>query len=321
MLAAFKGPLAIAFALISSAAFADDWTADKLRGAVLQLVDGQWQKLQRGMVVPDTRVIRTLGMGFVSLTRGGETIELGPNTQIQIFDKAGRKPFTTVQQSFGTVSVEANVENVQHFAVQTQYLAAVVKGTRFTVTSGKTGAKVDVHRGHVEVDDKGDRSHVVISVGQSATVDSNKTDGAIAVAGTGDLPVVIAANGQPVVTKSADTSRATPSGGYDNSGKGKSSDSSSSSGSSGSSGSGSSSGNSGSNSGSGGGSNSGGSNSGSGSGNSGSGNSGSGNSGNGNGGGNGSSGNGNGSSGNSSGKGSGDIVSVNIGGIHVGIGL
>ena len=313
-----RGSVAIAFALISSAALADDWTAGKLRGAVLQLVDGQWQKLDRGMVVPDTRVIRTLAMGYVSFSRGGETIELGPNTQIQIFDKAGRKPFTTVQQYFGTVSVEANVENVQHFAVQTQYLAAVVKGTRFTVTASKTGARVEVRRGHVEVDDKGNRSHVVLAVGQSATVDTQKTDGAIAVAGTGDLPVVIAANGQPVVTQTDDA----PSGkSEDGSGKGKSDDSSGSKSGSGGSGSGGSTSGSGSSGSSGSNSGSGSSNSGSGSSgsNSGSGGSGSGSSGNGNGGGNGSSGKGSGSSGNSSGKGSGEIVSINIGGIHVGL--
>ena len=316
MHAALRNSLAVAFALISSAALADDWTADKLRGPVLQLVDGQWQKLDRGMVVPDTRVIRTLGMGYVTFTRGGETIDLGPNTQIQIYDKGGRKPFTTVQQSFGTVSIEANVENVQHFAVQTQYLAAVVKGTRFTVTSGKTGSKVEVHRGHVEVDDKSNKSKVVISVGQSATVDIKKTDGGIAVDGTGTLPTVVGANGQPVspvvntVTSTVKTVTGTTTstvntvtntvtnvvgsltGGSDNSGKGSSNSGSGSSGS-----------------------NSGSGNSGNGGGN-GNGNSGNGN---GNGGGNGSSGHGNGSSGNSSGKGSGDLVSVNLGGIHIGL--
>ena len=83
-------------------------------------------------------------------------------------DKGGAKPFTTVQQSFGQVAVEAEVENVQHFAVQTPYVAAVVKGTRFTVTSDAKGASVSVQRGHVEVDDKANKTHVTISIGQSA---------------------------------------------------------------------------------------------------------------------------------------------------------
>jgi len=303
MHAALRHSLAVAFALFSSAALADDWTAAKLRGPVLQLVDGQWQKLDRGMVVPDTRFIRTLGMGYVTFTRGGETIDLGPDTQIQIFDKGGRKPFTTVQQSFGTVSIEANVENVQHFAVQTQYLAAVVKGTRFTVTSSKTGSKVEVHRGHVEVDDKGDKSHVVISVGQSATVDVKKTDGGIAVDGTGTLPTVVGANGQPVstVVNTVTSKVKTVTGKTTNAASTVANTVTNVAGSL-----------------------TGGSNSGSngaGGGNSGNGGSGSGNSGNGNGngGGDGSNGHGNGSSGNSSGKDGGNIVSVSVGGIHIGL--
>lgn len=183
--------------LSGAGASADDWTADKLRGQVLQLIDNQWQPLSRGMVVPDSRVIRTLGSGRVTFTRGNETVDVGPDTQIQIYDKGGRKPFTTVKQYFGSVSVEAEVEQVQHFAVQTPYLAAVVKGTRFTVTSGRTGASVDVRRGHVAVEDKQDKTHVTLSVGQSASIDP-AAGGELEVKGSGKLPVVLTATGEPV---------------------------------------------------------------------------------------------------------------------------
>src|SRR3569833_2989184 len=46
--------------LSAQIAAADDWVAAKLRGRVLQLIDNQWQPLNRGDVVPDARVIRTL---------------------------------------------------------------------------------------------------------------------------------------------------------------------------------------------------------------------------------------------------------------------
>ena len=140
------------FASMTVVAVADDWTAVRLRGQVVQLIDKAWQPLHRGDVVPDSRMIRTLGNGRVDFVRGSETVSVSGDTQMQIFDKGGAKPFTTVKQYFGTVAVEAQVQNVQHFAVETPYLAAVVKGTRFVVTSGKTGAKVSVQRGHVEID-------------------------------------------------------------------------------------------------------------------------------------------------------------------------
>jgi hypothetical protein len=193
-----------------SLAFADDWGAEKLRGRVLQLIDGEWQPLEAGMVVPDTRVIRTLATGHVTFVRGQETVELGPHTQVQIFDKAGRRPFTTVKQYFGSVSVEAQVENVQHFAVDTPFLAAVVKGTRFIVTSSESGSTVRVRRGHVAVENKGDDSHVTLSVGQSATVDLFRTKGALVVHGFGRLPPVIGGGVSPGKPSAADNA---PGGG------------------------------------------------------------------------------------------------------------
>jgi hypothetical protein len=209
--ALFAGALS---ALLSIApALADDWTAQQLRGQVLQLVAKQWQPLNRGDVVPDDRVIRTLGFGRVTFTRGGETIELGPNTQIQIHDRGGSKPFTTVTQYFGSVGVEAEVENVQHFAVDTPFLAAVVKGTKFVVTASKTGASVSVTRGHVAVDDNANHQHVTIGVGQSATIDAGKTGGNLAVAGSGVLPVVLDKTGKPVAETSESAAAAATSPG------------------------------------------------------------------------------------------------------------
>ena len=94
------------------------------------------------------------------------------------------------------MAVEAEVENVQHFAVQTPYLAAVVKGTRFTVTADGKGASVSVQRGRVEVDDKANKTHVTISIGQSARTGTD-TSNKLQVSGAGDLPVVFSANGLP----------------------------------------------------------------------------------------------------------------------------
>ncbi|HEV2515580.1 MAG TPA: FecR family protein [Devosia sp.] len=178
-----------------SAVLADDWVAVKLRGQVLQLVAGDWAKLQRGDVVPDDRVIRTLGNGRVDLQRDAEVVSLGGNTQIQIRDKAGKR-FTTVQQHFGTVEIEAEVRNVQHFAVETPFLAAVVKGTHFTVKTSKTGSSVKVKRGRVEVSDNKSGAHVLVPAGQQATVAAT---GEIAVSGRGARSSqVVGADGQVI---------------------------------------------------------------------------------------------------------------------------
>ena len=198
--------LAIAF---SGQSLADDWQAVKLRGAVFELVDDAWQQLVRGDVVPDERVIRTSPNGRAQFRRDNETIDLGPNTQIRIFDRAGQK-FTIVQQHFGDVAIEAERQQVQHFVVQTRFLAALVKGTRFTVTANETGAKVSVQRGVVEVRDTMRKVMVDITPGQSASVGEAK---ALKVSGRGALPVVVGYDGNALAeeVEASTSDAATPS--------------------------------------------------------------------------------------------------------------
>lgn len=161
---------ALVLAATSVAAFADDWTVTRLRGTVEQEVGGKWQPLRRGDIVPDERAIFTRTGGHATLVRGNEAIELGPNTKIEIYDKGGRKPFTTILQYAGVLAVEAEVRNVQHFAVRTAYLAAVVKGTRFIVTARTTGGSVEVLRGQVSVEDRQTSETILIVAGEKAKV-------------------------------------------------------------------------------------------------------------------------------------------------------
>ena len=107
------------------------------------MVHGSWVPLKRGDIVSDSSPVRTMNDGQLEFVRDHETIDLGPDTQIQIFDRTGQR-YTTVKEAFGSVRVEANVENVKHFSVQTPFIAATVKGTIFTVTSSLRAAKVQV---------------------------------------------------------------------------------------------------------------------------------------------------------------------------------
>lgn len=159
--------LALMLASVSTVALAQDWTAERLRGQVLQFEHGDWTVLERGDVVPDGRKIRTGASGRVELVRGQERIALAGNTEVEVRDAAGQK-MTSVLQFHGTVTIEAERRNVQHFSVQTPVLAAVVKGTQFTVTYRNGQARVDVDRGVVQVQDNGHDMVVDVTPGQSA---------------------------------------------------------------------------------------------------------------------------------------------------------
>lgn len=181
-------------ATVITPVLADDWTAQKLRGTVLELVDGTWQKIERGAVVPESHVVRTLGNARVVFVRGSETVELGPDTQVAFYQRDSDR-FTTVQQYFGEVTVEADVEKVKHFAVQTPHLAAVVKGTVFVVRSDDKVASVEVKRGAVAVHSSESHESVTVLAGQQV---ESSSDGTLDVSGEGTLPVVVDQAGKPV---------------------------------------------------------------------------------------------------------------------------
>ena len=160
---------------LTTISLADEWTAVRLRGEVFVYRDG-WVKLERGDVVADDSIIRTLGRGRVSFERGAETIDLLPDSQIRIIDQTGRK-FTTVMNDYGGVEIDAEVQNVEHFSVATPFLAAVVKGTHFSVTSDGNGSEVSVERGRVFVEDSSSHDTVTIVAGQTASTSSSSSSG------------------------------------------------------------------------------------------------------------------------------------------------
>ncbi|MGV8832993.1 MAG: FecR domain-containing protein [Devosia sp.] len=208
--------LTVVTALSLSTAMADDWTAVRLRGGVFALENGEWTQLLRGSVVPDDRVIKSAPGGRITLVRGAETIEFGPDTTAQISDRSG---FTTVYNHEGTVGVDAEARNVKHFAVQTPFLAAVVKGTAFTVQTSPKASIVAVTRGNVEVDDAQNDTSVSVVAGQqvSSSQDTPITLASV-IAAPGDAPKPPQpAAQQPAVTQVIQSAR--KSGEKDTAGK------------------------------------------------------------------------------------------------------
>ena len=137
------------FLALALPAAADDWVANRLRGTVEHLVHGQWVALSRGDAVLDGHQVRTGADGRVDLIRGAEVIALEPGTRIELHEGQGN--VTSVEMESGTLTADVERRNVQHFSVQTDYLAAIVKGTRFQVSVSGGGAQVSVDRGTVQV--------------------------------------------------------------------------------------------------------------------------------------------------------------------------
>ncbi len=146
--------------------------------------------------------------GRVLLTRGAETILISPNSSIGIPEKKGELS-TTITQRAGTILLEVEKRNVKHFEVETPYLAAVVKGTQFSVSVDRTGTKVNVLRGQVQVADFKSGQYALVLPGQNARVAANGSSG-LHLSGSGKLnPILRGTPRAPGVTPLS-TTRAAP---------------------------------------------------------------------------------------------------------------
>lgn len=164
--------LGIALCLISAPSRAEDaWTVSKSSGEVWVAATGAEpvSLTASGMLKPG-EMIRTGQNGRVLLTRGEETILIAPNSVVGIPAEKKDGMSTTILQRAGSILLEVEKRKENHFEVQTPYLAAVVKGTQFRVTVGKSDTRVNVTRGRVEVTDFKTGQHVAVLPGQTAKV-------------------------------------------------------------------------------------------------------------------------------------------------------
>jgi len=164
---------ALTLGMASAAWAADDgvWSVSNATGEVWIATDGAQQvALNQEETLKPGNTIRTGRNGRVLLVRGEETILISPNSVVGLPAEKKDGLSTTIIQQAGSILLEVEKRNVKHFEVETPYLAAVVKGTQFSVTVGAGNTKVGVIRGQVEVSDFKTGQVAQIMPGQSATV-------------------------------------------------------------------------------------------------------------------------------------------------------
>lgn len=185
--------------LMGSAALAADWQVTVMSGKAFRLDGTAWVAVAAGEPIALGNSVKTLGSGRLTLQRDGVTVTVGPNSLLQIKERMDGK-FTDVLQSAGAADVEVDPKKHIRLAVETPYMAAVVKGTVFAVSTHQGYSETAVRRGRVAVIDVAHRLEVDVTPGQVATAGKGKP---LSIAGTGKL-----ARPQPytgkVVTEAAD---------------------------------------------------------------------------------------------------------------------
>jgi hypothetical protein len=163
---------ALVWGIASSALAAEGgtWSVSKSSGEVWITTTGAKPvSLEQQEVLKSGDTIRTGRNGRVLLMRGEETILVAPNTEVGLPAEAKEGLSTTILQRAGSILLDVEKRNVQHFEVETPYLAAVVKGTQFAVTVNAGSTSVEVRRGQVEVSDFKSGQIAQVIPGQTAT--------------------------------------------------------------------------------------------------------------------------------------------------------
>nr|WP_319484058.1 FecR domain-containing protein [uncultured Cohaesibacter sp.] len=168
----------ILFLLLPSGAFAQttaSWTVEKVTGLAYIAEKGVPPiKVRHGSVLAPGQTLSTSDRTRLLLSRGKERIQVGPGTIMAIPPAKYIQPGKTlILQQSGQLQLSVNKKDVQHFAVKTPFLTAVVKGTTFTVDVAKNRSNVSVRNGRVEVSDGVTGNTTEITRGQTASVTQN----------------------------------------------------------------------------------------------------------------------------------------------------
>ncbi len=83
-------------------ASAATWTSTSVRGVVVYLLDGKWQELGRGQQLTEA-TLRTLRSGRLNLATDSVTLDVGPNSALQLGAAGG--PSNLVQQYEGSLAI------------------------------------------------------------------------------------------------------------------------------------------------------------------------------------------------------------------------
>ncbi len=185
--------------ILVGGAAADPWHIAHSSGSVWVGSDtAQLVSLGPTTDVPGGATVMTGEGARVFLARGTQTMLIGPNTVVTLPD-GDSNGITTVLERAGEITFDVDRQKVKHFAVETPYLAAVVKGTKFTVRVDDQGGAVAVDRGLVEVHALATGKTVDTPAGQMAQVRGQ--DAQLTVSGSGPRAVIRSGNPRAPLVK------------------------------------------------------------------------------------------------------------------------
>jgi FecR protein len=127
------------------------WRVSERSGPVTILHSGINKVAVQGAEAAAGDVVATGANGRAVLVRGEDYLVVAPSSRLRIATPSQKNSLLQVLQDSGNVVYKIKHLLTPHFSVETPYLAAVVKGTTFSITVNDAGTAVQVVQGALEV--------------------------------------------------------------------------------------------------------------------------------------------------------------------------
>ena len=171
--------IAAAWLAVSGTARADErtWTVKEVTGtARIQHGGAGWAALKVGDSVQPGSKVETTADARLALARPGDSIDVAGNSRFEVpsaVDPKAKAP-AHILQTVGTLLFKITTRPDHPFGVKTPYLAAVIKGTVFTVSVKGSESELHVTKGAVEVTSVITNQVVMVRPGMTAAIDGAK---------------------------------------------------------------------------------------------------------------------------------------------------
>lgn len=187
--------------LVASPAIAKDipWTVTQKSGDVRVVRNGlQPVSLQLRAALLPGDVVATGANGRAMLTKGDDYVVVAPASRLVVPKEQQQAGFTRLFQQVGTMLYKVKRTGMPHFAVETPMLAAVVKGTTFTVVVDKNRAAVQVTEGVVEVSSVSGDVRRLVEGGMTVYIGRERPNEIIELKSSAQLPSPGADDGEAI---------------------------------------------------------------------------------------------------------------------------
>jgi len=167
------GGILLASGSTGALAQAYEWRVSEASGPVTIVTGEQKRAAARGMRLQPGDAVQAGAGGRVILVHNRDFVTVSSNSRITVPAAEKQTGYVKLLQDWGQALFKIEKKGAPHFGVNTPSLAAVVKGTTFSITVDQSGSALQVTEGAVEVATLDGGARDVLRPGGLATVSSN----------------------------------------------------------------------------------------------------------------------------------------------------